>query len=44
MIKDELEALIKRIENHYQVKFTFDDNFLEYPYFKNEGKYGDLKF
>ena len=43
-IKDKLEALIKKIENHYQVKFNFDDNYLEYPYFKKEGKYGDLRF
>ena len=43
-IKENLGALINKIENHYQVKFNFDDNYLEYPNFKTEGQYRDLRF
>ena len=32
------------IENHYEIQFNFDDKFLDYPLYKEEGKYGDLKF
>ena len=43
-IKDKIKSLIKKSENYYKVKFNFDDNFLHYPYFKNEGRYSDLTF
>ena len=33
-----------KIESHYKVKFNFDEKLLEFPNFKCEGKYGDLKF
>ena len=39
-----IKSLIKKCENYYNVKFNFDNNFLYYPYFKNEGKYSDLTF
>ena len=32
------------IENHFNVEFNFDDKFLYYPKFKNEGKYSELTF
>ena len=32
------------IENHYNIKFDFDNTFLDYPLYKEEGKYGDLTF
>ena len=32
------------IENHYNIQFNFDDAFLDYPLYKEEGKYSDLKF
>ena len=34
----------QNIENHFNVKFNFDDKFLYYPKFKNEGKYSELTF
>ena len=32
------------MEKHYGVKFNFDDSFLDYPHFKEEGKYSELRF
>ena len=32
------------MENHYGVKFNFDDKYLDFPHFKNDGKYNDLQF
>ena len=43
-IKDSLNNLKELIEAHYNVEFNFDDTFLDFPLFKNEGKYSDLKF
>ena len=43
-IEDKIISLIKKSENYYKVKFNFDNNFLYYPYFKNEGYYRDLTF
>ena len=37
-------ALKEEIENHYNIKFNFDDKFLDYPNYKDEGKYSDLTF
>jgi len=42
--KVRIEELIKKMENHYEVKFNFDDNYLYYPHFKNDGKYEELRF
>ena len=39
-----LMELKSTIENHYNIQFNFDDAFLDYPLYKEEGKYGDLKF
>ena len=39
-----LMELKSTIENHYNIRFNFDDAFLDYPLYKEEGKYGDLKF
>ena len=43
-VKDNIKNLIKKIEKFYGVKFNFDDNYLTYPLFKNDGKYSDLSF
>ena len=43
-IENKIKSLINKCENYYKVKFNFDNNFLNYPYFKNEGKYSDLTF
>lgn len=43
-IKNNLNELIKSVEEHYKVKFNFDDNFLDYPYFMESGKFSDLTF
>ena len=42
--KYELEGLIKKMEKHYEVKFNFDESFLDYPLFKKEGEYSELRF
>ena len=39
-----LQSLIKKIEDHYNVEFNFDNNFLYYPNFKKNGMYSDLSF
>ena len=38
-IKSNIRNLVGKLENHYNVKFNFDNDFLEYPHFKNEGHY-----
>ena len=43
-VKDEIINLKKTIEDHYKVKFNFDDKFLDFPNFKDDGHYSDLKF
>ena len=42
--EDKIMELKSAIENHYNVKFNFDDSFLYYPKYKQEGKYSDIKF
>ena len=36
--------LIQKFENHYKVKFNFDNNYLYYPFYKDSGYYSDLTF
>ena len=43
-IKPKIEKLIKKLEKHYKVKFNFDKKYLDYPHFKSDGKYEDLRF
>ena len=43
-IKEKLKDLIKKMEEHYEVKFNFDDKYLDYPHFKESGEYGELRF
>ena len=43
-IKRKLKNLINKTEDHYNVKFNFNDNYLYYPYFKVSGKYSDMSF
>ena len=43
-IKENIQSLIKKLEAHYKVKFNFNNKYLDYPLFTEEGKYGDLKF
>ena len=43
-IKTKIKDLIKKVEKHYGVKFNFDNKYLDYPHFKKEGKYVDLRF
>ena len=43
-IKLSLKELRKSIEDHYNIKLKFDNKFLDYPLFKNSGKYSDLTF
>ena len=39
-----IKYLIEKMEKHYGVKFNFDDKYLYFPNFKENGKYGDMKF
>ena len=43
-MKEKILSLIDKMERHYKVKFNFDDKFLNYPNFKESGKYSDLSF
>ena len=43
-IKYNIRLLIGKLEACYNVKFNFDNNYLDYPYFKNDGKYTELIF
>ena len=42
--EEKIMELKSSIENHYNIKFNFDDKFLNYPLYKGEGKYSDLRF
>jgi len=42
--KKALLLLKQKIEIFYNVQFNFDESFLDYPYFKEEGKFEDLNF
>ena len=42
--KSEILNLKLKMENHYNVKFNFDDKFLDFPYYKSGGSYGELNF
>ena len=41
---EKIMELKSSIENHDDIEFNFDDKFLDYPLYKGEGKYSDLKF
>ena len=41
---NKMKELIVKLENYYNVKFNFDNNFLSFPLYKNEGYYSDLSF
>ena len=43
-INEKIKSLIAKLENHYDVKFNFNDRFLDFPYYKEGGKYSDLTF
>jgi hypothetical protein len=43
-IKTKLNTLITKVEKHYDVKFNIDDSFLDFPNFRDNGKYSDLTF
>ena len=42
--KDSLKRLIRDLEKHYKVKFNFDNTFIDFPLYKESGKYSDLTF
>ena len=42
--ESKMRELISKMENHYKVKFNIDDTFLNFPRFKEQGKYSDLSF
>ena len=42
--KFKMDQLIKKIEKFYNVKFNFDNKYLDYELYKSEGKYSKLSF
>ena len=42
--ENKILELIKKMEKHYDVKFNFDDKYLYFPNFKENGKYGEMQF
>ena len=42
--KQNILTLKNSIEDHYEVKFKFDDKFLDFPNFKEDGEFDDLSF
>ena len=43
-IKNNIMNLKNELEKHYNVKFNFNEQFLNYPKFKANGKYSELTF
>ena len=46
-VKKKINTLIKSMENHYQVRFNFNDKYLYFPLYEEsmkKGKYSDLTF
>ena len=43
-VKEDILKLKGEIESHYDVKFNFDDNFINFPLYKDTGKFSDLEF
>ena len=42
--KYKIKNLIEKMEKNYKVKFNFDDKYLYFPNFKENGKYGEMQF
>jgi len=42
--ESKMRELISKMENHYNVKFNIDNDFLKFPHFRQEGFYSDLTF
>ena len=42
--KWKMKSLISKLETHYNIKFYFDDDFLDFPLYKEYGEYSDLTF
>ena len=42
--KQNIMTLKSSIEDYYEVKFNFDNNFLNFPNFKENGEFKDLNF
>ena len=43
-IEGKIKELKEKMEKHYSIKFNFDDAFLDFPNFKENGEYSNLKF
>ena len=43
-VKEDILKLKGEIESHYDVKYNFDDNFINFPLYKDTGKFSDLEF
>ena len=43
-VEKNILKLIEKMEKHYKIKFNFDDKFLQFPNYKESGKYSDLSF
>jgi hypothetical protein len=42
--ESKMRELISKMENHYNVKFNIDNDFLKFPHFRQKGFYSDLTF
>ena len=43
-VKDKILKIKEKLEKHYNVKFNFDDKFLDFPLYKESGMYSELSF
>ena len=43
-VEKNILKFIEKMEKHYNVKFNFDNKFLQFPNYKESGKYSDLSF
>ena len=43
-IESKIKDLIRKMESHYNIKFNFDEHFLDFPLYKESGNYSDLTF
>jgi len=43
-VKEKINALIRTIESHYNVRFNMNDQYLDFPHYKESGHFSDLTF
>jgi len=43
-VKAKIDALIRTIESHYDVRFNMNDQYLDFPYYREIGTFSELTF